>query len=74
MIFFNETSKDENENIEQKNCNFNFIFQIIKCIFRIMIFIIKTLLQKKIDEFYNQKKNQMKFKQTFSKKKQNDFD
>ena len=31
---------------------------------------IKTLLQKKIDEFYD-KKNQMKFEQTFSKKKQN---
>ena len=33
---------------------------------------IKTLLQKKIDEFYNKNKkieNQMKFKQTFQEKK-----
>ena len=38
IIFFNEISKDENENIEQKICNSIFIFQIIKCIFRIIIY------------------------------------
>ena len=51
MIQFSEMSKNENENIKQKNCNFNSIFQIVKCILRIVIFLQNHCLQ--IDHVQN---------------------